>query len=312
MAIQSIDEIFDGRGGASDVSGGRSYVRRFRVLSNTALDGPNTIKGALGVRYGDRYLSVNALESDKYSYVNSIDAQQEDGDALGWIVTVSYGPFDAITAGGGPDNNPLLQPIDVDWDYRSQEIVAEYDDDGKPITNTAGDPFDPPIVIDDPRPLLRVVRNEATYNTSLVYQYRNAVNSDPFAGWPPQMARVIKIAGKSTFHYQVGWYWIVTYEFEFNPPTGYRPLILNMGMRKKSQAAATLDQVVPITLNGHPISRPMLLTKAGYLAKPTDKPYFVQPKILPELPFAGFGFDPVALTGQRSGFNTQYGQGGGS
>jgi hypothetical protein len=312
MAILSFAELFDGRDGDSEVADGRRYVRRYRVLTDNPYDGPNTIKSALGIRYGDRYVGLSATENDQYSYIESIDAAQEDGDSLGWIVTVSYGPFDALTAGGGPTNNPLLMPMEVEWSYRNQEVVAQYDNNGTPITNTAGDPFDPPIVIDDPRPILTIVRNEAVFPWSLAYQYRTAVNSDTFGPVGPQMARVIQISGKYACHYSIGWYSIVTYEFEFNPPLGYRPMILNLGLRKISQASATLGQLVPITINGQPVGQPMLLTKAGYLAKPTDQPYFVQPQIYPELPFAAFNFDPIAIGGQRSGRNTQYGPNGGA
>ena len=56
-----------------------------------------------------------------------------------------------------------------------------------------------------------------------------------------------------------------------------------------------------------PIDHPVLLTKAGYRAKPTDTPYWNIYQVAPELPFAVFQFDPLALTGQRSGFNEGYG-----
>ena len=70
----------------------------------------------------------------------------------------------ALWAGGGPMQNPLLQPIDVKWSNRSQEIVADIDINGNPVVNTAGDPFDPPLMEDDPRPVLTIVRNEAIFN----------------------------------------------------------------------------------------------------------------------------------------------------
>lgn len=300
MGILSIDEISDDRAGAADTGNGRSYVRRFRVLTDTPAIGPHLVGAATGIRFGDRY-GAGTFESDQYAYCTSIEASQEEGDALGWIVTATYGAFDAITAGGGPDNNPLLMPIDIEWSFRNQEKVCQYDVNNKAILNTANDPFDPPLIIDDPRPLLTVVRNEAIADIEALYSYRNAVNSDPFGPWGPQMARVVNIRPKSLFHQYVGWYWQVTYEFEFNPPDGYRPKVLNMGMRKISQ---TTNQPVPIVLNGVPVSQPMLLTQFGYLAKPTDEPYWLQFQVYNELPFDYFGFDNVAISGLRSGFNT--------
>jgi hypothetical protein len=302
MAVLKVDELFEGRGGQWTADQGRKWNRTFRVLTNAVTDGPRTAIVAVGISIGDQYIpSSNSVEWDLDAYATQITATNEEGDQLGWIVTVEYSWFSANIAGGGAYQNPLAMPIDVSWSFRNQEIVAEYDNNGNAVLNTANDPFDPPLVIDDPRPLLTVVRNEPTYNIPLVYQYRNAVNADSFAGFDPAMARVIQISGKSAFHQDAGWYWAVTYEFEFNPPLGYQPQVLNMGMRKISQ---TTNQPVPIILNGLPITKPMLLTKAGNLAKPTDPPYFIQFTMYPSLPFSVFQFDELALTGQRTGSNT--------
>jgi hypothetical protein len=300
MPVTSITELFDGRSGTFSPTEGRRYVRAFRVLTNAITDGPQTVKAAIGIKYGDPYQGLGLVESesDQFAYVTSIDAVQEDGDSIGWIVTVTYDWFSSIYAGGGPDANPLLFPIDVTWSYRNQEIVAQYDNNGNAILNTAGDPFDPPVVIDDPRPMLTIVRNEATFNVPLNNQYRTAVNSDPFATYNAQMARVIQISGKPLFHQVIGWYWQVTYEFEFNPPLGYRP--------KLRYLSAFTGKQVPILVNGIPVSFPLLLNKQGQIQKPGDTPYYVQPQIYPELPFSVFNFDPIVLAGQRSGFNTTY------
>ena len=55
--------------------------------------------------------------------------------------------------------------------------------------------------------------------TALV-QYRNAVNSDVFAGFNPLLARVIDISSKSVCHQDIGWYYQATYQFEFKPAMG--------------------------------------------------------------------------------------------
>jgi hypothetical protein len=310
MAIVAVNEIFEERTARWSATEGRQYTRVFRVLSNSIYDGPNTAIQAVGINRGDPYSVVSLIESDPNSYCTNISAVQEEGDQLGYLVTVEYTWYNPNYAGGGPSQNPLLIPIDVTWSFRAQEKVAEYDINGNPILNTASDPFDPPLVKDDPRPQLTVVRNEAVYNLSQAYSYRNAINSDSFATFDPTMARVIQIGSKSAWHQDCGWYWVVTYEFEFAPPSGpgdpggYNPLVLNQGMRKISQST---NLPVPIVLNGVPVSKPMRLTKQGYLCKPSDPTYWLQFQIYPALPFGVFGFDPVALAGQRSGFNTGFG-----
>jgi hypothetical protein len=299
MAVTSIVELFEGRNGSFSASDGRRYYRKFLVLTNNPLDGPQTVKTALGANYGDRYQPVGSTDNDQFCYLESLDAAQDEGDALGWIVTATYSWFDSLTAGGGPKANPLKFPIDVTWGWRNVQVPVQYDVNNKPVLNTANDPFDPPLMKDDARQIITIVRNEAFYNVVQAFNYRNAVNSDSFAGYNPQMCRMLPITAKNVFHQDIGWYAQVTYQVEINSPNGHRPFVLNIGMRKISQ---TTNQPIPILLNGIPISKPMLLTAAGFLAKPTDPPYFIQPQIYFELPFAIFGFDPIALLGQRSGF----------
>ena len=157
MAVTEIYELFDGRGGGFSASDGRRYTRRFLALTDNPLDGPQTVKTALGVSYGDWYQPVGSADNDRYCYLESLDAAQEEGDGLGWIVTASYGWFDSNTAGGGPKGDPLAFPIEVTWGWRNVETPVQYDINGNPVTNTANDPFDPPVMIDDARRVITIV-----------------------------------------------------------------------------------------------------------------------------------------------------------
>jgi hypothetical protein len=314
MAIESVSELFDARTGAWTTDSGRSYNRVFRVLTNNPFDGPNVAIQACGINRGDQYLPTGSdlnLEADTNAYAHTLTATQEDGDSLGWLVTVEYGPYSTLFAGGGPTQNPLLQPIDVKWSMRSQEIVVDIDINGNPILNTAFDPFDPPLMEDDPRPVLTVTRNESTWNQALQIQYRKAINSDPFAGYQPLMSKVLDISADSIFHQDVGWYYQATYQFEFMPPTsqttginGYRRTVLNQGMRALS--AVNGNKFHP-SYKGVPITEPVLLTKMGTVINNGQSPFYLIFQTKPELPFAAFQFDPAALTGQRTGFASGFG-----
>lgn len=314
MAVVSINEQFGERTGAYTTDVGRSYVRVFLVVTNNQYDGPNVAIQSVGIQRGDQYIileSDGGLESDTNAYAHTITASQEEGDSLGWKVIVEYGPYSALWAGGGPSQNPLLQPIDVSMTLRSQEIVIDQDINGNPIVNTAFDPFDPPLMEDDPRWVLTVVRNEAQPPIPLMFQYRNAVNSDQFAGQNPLMVRVLNISPKSIFHQDVGWYTQMTYEFEIRPPTsanagqnGYRRTVLNQGMRALSVVSGTKFHP---SYKGIPITEPVLLTKTGTVINTGQNPYYLIFQTKPELPFSIFMFDQLALTFQRSGFNTGYG-----
>ncbi len=311
MAVISINEIMEegSRGATWDIDSGRKYQRKFRVITDSQFDGPVVVGTAVGAKYGDQYaVPTNELEYDPNAYCVGIDSQQDGNDGTMWIVTLTYGWYSATFAGGGKDQNPLEMPIEVSWSLRDHELVLDIDANGVPVLNTAGDPYDPPLVIDDPRLCMTVVRNEPTFNLSYVLQYRNAVNSDPFAGFNPLYCKVLNIASRSQWHQDAGWYYQTTYDFEFLSPkvgdggNGYRPQVLSQGMRAIS---AVSGKIYHITLKGVPVNQPMLLDQNGYFnVTNRPKPYWQVFQAYPELPFAVFGFDPQALTGQRTGFGT--------
>lgn len=314
MALVNVTEDFQNRAGSWTVNDGRKYTRIFRVQTNSLYDGPNLAIASVGINRGDQYLpNGNEFEFDLKAYANSLSASPDED--LWWTVTVEYGPYSSLFAGGGPTQNPLLMPIDVSWTLRDHEVVADIDIYGNPIQNTAGDPFDPPIIDDDPRPTMTVVRNEAVFNYSLFAQYRRAINSDMFAGYNPLQSRVVNISPKSIFHQDVGWYYQTTYEFEFNPPfspysnvNGYRRTVLNQGIRAIS---AVSGRKYHVTFRGIPATEPVLLRQSGgELGGVGGVPYWCVFQLKPELPFSAFNFDPDALIGQRTGFNYGYGDQG--
>jgi hypothetical protein len=316
MSVLSTLELGESRSGAWTTDQGRSYNRVFRVVTNNPFDGPNVAIQAVGIQRGDQYFPTGSdanLEVDLFAYAHTMSAAAEEGDGLGWIVTIEYGPYSALWAGGGPKQNPLFQPIDVKWSMRSQEMVCSYDINGNAILNTVNDPYDPPLMHDEPRPVLTVTRNEQTWNQALQVQYFQAVSSDPFAGYVPLMARVLDINSNSVFHQDVGWYYQAVYEFEFKPPlsssagqNGYRDTVVNQGMRVFATANTPASKY-HFTFKGVPVTEPVLINQDGTVNLTGKNPYFNVYQTRPELPFAIFQFDPNALIGQRSGFESGYG-----
>jgi hypothetical protein len=310
MSLLSATEIMDegSRSAHWSLDGGRTYQRKFRAITSQQDDGPNVVLGQFGLKYGDLYNpSYNQNEWDLFACVNSIDCEPDGNDGTMWIITVSYGWYNPVQAGGGKDQDPLLMPIEVTWNLRDHEAVVEYDFNGNPVLNTASDPYDPPVTVDDPRLLMTVVRNERLFNISWVLAYRNAVNSDPFAGFPPLTCKVLNIGSRSQWHQDAGWYYQTTYEFEFTTAaidyatnTGFRKKIVNQGFRAISSVTGKPNQIL---LKGVPVSAPMLLDQNGALLPPNTTPYYSVFQVYPELPFSVFGFDTGAISGQRSGYN---------
>ena len=238
MAITSITEIMVRAAGPRTGTSARAPPIRgkFRVLTDSQSWGPNMVLQAFGYSYGDVYQQYT-LEQDKYAWLHGMDIEEEGEDGIGWIVTLNYGWYDANQAGGGPSQNPLDMPIEVSWSLRDHETVLDTDQNGNAVLNTAGDPLDPPAVIDDPRLVMTVVRNEQLFNIAWVLKYRNAVNSDSFAGFDPLTCKVLNISGRSQWHQDAGWYYQTTYEFEFL--AAYIDYDTNTGFRPRSSARAS-------------------------------------------------------------------------
>lgn len=314
MAVLDVQEDYEGRQGEWSCNDGRSYARKFIVTMSGLVDGPNVAIQAVGINRGDLYLpflnNPDTFEYDFNAYCNRISATLRQDNV--WDVMVEYGPYSALFAGGGPAQNPLLMPVDVSWATSSHEIVFDQDVNAKAVTNAAGDPFDPPLMEEEKRRVITVVRNESTFDPILLQSYDNAVNSDTFALYPPLMCKVLNILPKSVFHQDVGWYYQITYEFECLNPTlpwnvnGYRRTVLNQGVRALTISGTKYH----ISYKGIPVTEPVLLNLAGQTRAASAPPTYLVFQSKPELPFAAFNFDQTALVGQRTGNNTNYGNQG--
>ncbi len=325
MSIVSFVPMMDAgaRSANLNVGTGKAYSQKFRIITDNQNDGQATIIAQLGYYYGQKYIvgyPGGGVDSDLFAYLTAIHLDSVGEDGIEWEATFEYSWYDATTVGGGKEQNPLDMPIEVNWGWRDYEMVIDVDVDGVPVLNTAFDPYDPPVLINDPRRTMTVVRNEATISMGLIDQYKNAINTDAWAGVNPFFAHCLGITPKNTFHQLVGWYYQVTYEFEFISPRqaanqskggelqGFRKLILNQGLRAIS---ATTGKKYHVVYRNVPVSQPVLLDQSGEVIPDADistKFVLNTVKAYQELPFTdAFNFDPLAIIGQRSGFGPQGG-----
>lgn len=91
----------------------------------------------------------------------------------GWTITAEYSS--ALEMNVDPTQDAMQIRV-----YTEQfQKPAVFDKNGNKIVNSAGDPFDPPLMMDDSRRVISLVRNVAAY-PSWVLSYQDAVNSDSF------------------------------------------------------------------------------------------------------------------------------------
>lgn len=284
MQVISVDEIFEGRQSSQDQLWKRTYTRIFRVVTDDPHVGSGAVRAAVPVAIGMKYST--GYETDFGAYCQKITATQESvGDGKSWLVTCEYGPYDSTQ---WPEN-PLDRQPEISWEYQQYQEVASEDINGDSIVNSAGDPFDPPIMKDFSRPILTLVRNESNFDPLLAYNNRDKVNSNSFFGADAGQVKCQSITPRRVFNQDIGWYWTVTYQFIFNDK-GWKPQIYDMGFRQLDPSDDT-KRIEITDEHGQRISSPWPLDENGQPLAPGDKPATIEFEIYESIDFSVFNFD---------------------
>jgi hypothetical protein len=90
-----------------------------------------------------------------------------------WIVTAEYSSERELT------ENPTSEPAAITWTSEQFQKRAVIDKNGHAIVNSAGDPFDPPLMMDDSRRVVTIIKNLAVV-PSWILTYQDAVNISSF------------------------------------------------------------------------------------------------------------------------------------
>jgi hypothetical protein len=91
----------------------------------------------------------------------------------GWTVTAEYSTERELA------EDPTNDPAEITWGYEQFQKPAVTNYAGQAILNSAGDPFDPPIMIDDSRPHVTISKNLASVPV-WIFTYQDAINSSSF------------------------------------------------------------------------------------------------------------------------------------
>jgi hypothetical protein len=329
---QGMDWSFEQFGGW--YQGNRKYTNTLRVITNDPRVGPIQIQQfilGMGVLQGSYYqfplteyingaLSNPAggiTEQDTGSFCQTVTIKPETSDGKQWLATFSYSALNIYHEYGSSEAqngsiNPLESAPVVKWSGVIYEITYPQDANGVPFLNTVGDPFENPPKVEEARQSLSFVRNEATYNDNYAQQFRMSLNSDVFLGFQPLQAKCKNIDGERIYSSDYGYYWRVSYEFEFriayfySPSTqqtttyGFQEIVLNAGLRKLL-SNGTLSQIL---VDGTPITNPVALTKDGVplnstwaqSASSNPNPYYLIFQNYPTQAFAQLNIPPNILT----------------
>lgn len=276
MALVSVEPLFTGRSGQASFDNNRTFVRVYEVYTDNPYDDAviaGTAPGFLPVMGDPHPENPAAIVSDR-------NIVQDDADPLRWLVTITYNTHlnlpDAVQPDGGtPANpadiaeNPLRRP--TIWKCTVQQVqeVARsgfpVDDAGnfgllpKPITNSAGFLYDPPVMIEVSRPVITATRNLAFEPILHAMEIGDIVNSLPWRGIPARCARVVGAEAEGVFENNVA-FWRLTYSFAIKWDTwDARPL-----------DAGTMERIVQFGDGGGGV--PVTTTKFQAILDPAGNP----------------------------------------
>lgn len=274
MAVIDIEEIWQGREGDDDTKV-RTHTRVWRARTNDPLDDDVVVMAAVPVSPGDPH------PSDAGAYAIRSNARQ-DATRLIWLITVTYSSEREIAP------NPLDDPAVITWNGEPFQRPLVVDKDGKAVLNSAGDYFDPPIMRDDSRQLVNVVKNVGAV-PGWILDYHDVVNSDTFT-----VDGVSVSPGKGKIK------WIPIGEWQERNEIAYRVLTIQIHLDKRGWNFKPLDQGYRYILasiptqrirmpdaNGASLTSPGLLNGTGQqLANPSpDNAVFLDFEGYDEVPF---------------------------
>ena len=298
FGIDQIGEIWQGS---------RIYQNRMRVITTNPQFGPlavlNAIQSFCGVVLGNYYVFplpeigvgagvFTASEQDTGSFAQAMGAEQTEEDALQWIVTIDYGPFDIVHQLGNSNVQyasftPLDFPPVVKWSTAKYHRSYPTDVNGNWFINTAGDPLENPPQREESTQNLRLILWNGTYDEPFAQTFRDTINLDTFLGFSPSYVKCKDIDGERIYTSDYGYVWRIIYDFEIRlititiPKTstsaavtyqyGWQDLVLNLGYRAFGGATGVAGPLAPIVVGGIPVLSPMLLNQDGTCTVVTDR-----------------------------------------
>lgn len=186
-----------------------------------------------GVYLGRRVDSVSAADSS---------------DSLSWLVDVTYS--------SSASDNPLNDPIMISGNQSARQVPVEFDRDGQPILNTAGDPFQEILFAEDFDDTIQLSFNSATVPFNASQQAKRTVSSNAMLGLSPGTVRYAGMNFQPQDHETLGLYYSISIGLAL--ADDWKTRILNQGFRELDG----FEQKV-IKIDGQAVTTPALLDQGG-------------------------------------------------
>ncbi len=218
-------------------AGTRSYTRHILMLVDSTADNVVSIYGylaSLGIYWGQYYLitddSNTLVNYDTGAFIIGIRPTRRADHEFLWDIVIDYGPYQLpggpfaghplntpARSGGDPQQNPNIEPNPVSrrpiiqWSMIPLEAPMVCDANGKPVVNSAGQPFTGRRAKEKKIRRLQITRNELTFDQLYLDRFVETVNLTAFYDYGAGCALMSDINARSAYEGSVGKYWEVTY-----------------------------------------------------------------------------------------------------
>lgn len=272
------------RSSTQDADWKRTYVQHWRAITDNPLIGPGEVRANAPVAIGQTYNA--GTESDSGSYCQQIAVSEDTtaDDGCQWIISAQYGPFDVMSQ--APEV-PFTQRPKLSFGFSEFQQVQTVDANGDAILNSAGDPFNPPLMEDVSWPIMTITRNEPGFNLGLVATAKGKINALPWFGRPAKWWRCLNIAGDEAQDPDGAIYFVVTYQFALNP-NEWTAEVLDQGMRELNSNG---ERVAILDKYGNKVTEPWPLNEDGTKKAVGEDPEFLVFDVIESIDYSVFDLD---------------------
>lgn len=271
--------------GSISIGNEQSHRLQYQVWTDGPMFGPAVIIGAYTATpdpLPQRYQQWVAGGLSTGAYVLSLSYKSDSANHKKWLIDVEIGKLPPGKSAADDVQNPLLRPPRYRIEYIEEQIIIEKDREGKPITNSVGDPPDSALEDIDAYPVLVVDKNFATLQdiVDLGKQYHRTVNSDTFYGAAAREVKFMPLQASDIQNENGIEYYTATMRFAFNPKKWDREF-LNRGWRYRKTAGGALQLAMDDKTN-LPVTSPVKLKLDGTLAADGQETYITRQVLEPK------------------------------
>lgn len=273
-----------------DGEGTRTYQLTYQVISNSAADGPVTIRGSVASTHPIGSGFFYGSDTDANARCDKISPQLSLADhgksTWKWTVSVDFTTRPRRKCEEETPDDPLDEAPEIQWLAEQFQKAVERADrmegdnvvEGNVIPmNSAFTPIDPPLERDDSRLTLTITRNEASYDANLAINYHDAVNSDAFTVDGQNVlkgaAKIHAITGVKQYKGSCEPYYKVTYVIHFRAD-GWDQERIDAGFQVADIELGEIEVIRD--KSGQPVSEPKRLDGNGDVLPPNGETVYLK------------------------------------